>query len=162
MLTLSFEEIRPNRFIQIGDDFNSMKVWFYNPTQQDERFSRYSRSKFRLNTTLVTFSTHSSKLMGLITLGGKYINFKIYEILRGFAGQTVWCEDVMLPVRTCVIFQSKSIVFLFSFVFVRVVLFFVYLFICCIDQWFLTRWESRHPLTLLVPGAESAPRPLKP
>ena len=33
MLTLSFEEIRPNRFIQIGDDFNSKNFWFYTPTQ---------------------------------------------------------------------------------------------------------------------------------
>ena len=50
MLTLSFEEIRTNRFIQIGDDFNSKNFWFYTPTI-DERFSRYSRSKFQPNTT---------------------------------------------------------------------------------------------------------------
>ena len=29
MLTLSFEEIQPNCFIQIGDDFNSKIFWFY-------------------------------------------------------------------------------------------------------------------------------------
>ena len=28
MLTLSFEEIQPNRFIQIYDDFNSKNCWF--------------------------------------------------------------------------------------------------------------------------------------
>jgi len=33
MLTLSFEEIRQNHFIQIGDDFNSKNFWFYTPTQ---------------------------------------------------------------------------------------------------------------------------------
>ena len=32
MLTLSFEEIRPKRFIQIGDDFNSRNFWFHTPT----------------------------------------------------------------------------------------------------------------------------------
>ena len=42
MLTLSFEEIQPNCFIQIGDDFNSKNFWFYTPTQYYERFSRYS------------------------------------------------------------------------------------------------------------------------
>ena len=51
MLTLSFEEIQPNCFIQIGDDFNSKIFWFYTLTQLDEHFLRYSRSKFQPNTT---------------------------------------------------------------------------------------------------------------
>ena len=34
MLTLSFEEIRPNRFIQIGDEFNSKNFCFYTPIQK--------------------------------------------------------------------------------------------------------------------------------
>ena len=33
MLTLLFEEIRQNPFIQIGDEFNSKNFWFYTPTQ---------------------------------------------------------------------------------------------------------------------------------
>ena len=33
MLTLSFEEIQPNRFIQIDDDFNAKNFWFYTRTQ---------------------------------------------------------------------------------------------------------------------------------
>ena len=33
MLALSIEEIQPNCFLQIGDNFNSKNFWFYTPTQ---------------------------------------------------------------------------------------------------------------------------------
>ena len=51
MLTLSFKEIQPNRFIQIDDDFNPKNFWCYTQTQKDKQFLRYSRLKFQPNTT---------------------------------------------------------------------------------------------------------------